>query len=82
MVTELEQRRNAAVAKTAELAALMNQPEAARVPSRVEVFPELIQGSDEWHAQRRGMITASAIGTLITARRPWPSLSNDTAADP
>lgn len=31
-------------------------------------LPDLIQGSDEWHAQRRGMVTASAIGRLITAR--------------
>ena len=29
-------------------------------------LPDLIQGSDEWHDQRRGIITASVIGQLIT----------------
>ena len=29
-------------------------------------LPDLIQGSDQWHDQRRGIITASVIGQLIT----------------
>ena len=29
-------------------------------------LPELVQGSDEWHDQRRGIVTASVVGTLIT----------------
>lgn len=33
------------------------------------VHDKLIQGSDEWFDQRRGMITASAVGRLITTRR-------------
>lgn len=30
-------------------------------------MPDLIQGSDEWLAQRRGMVTASVVGQLVTA---------------
>lgn len=33
------------------------------------VHNDLIQGSDEWLDQRRGMITASAVGQLITVRK-------------
>jgi hypothetical protein len=29
-------------------------------------YPELIQGTDEWHEQRRGMVTASVVGQLMT----------------
>lgn len=32
------------------------------------VYPELIQGSDEWLNQRRGIVTASAVGQLISLR--------------
>lgn len=32
-------------------------------------LPDLIQGTDEWHDQRRGMVTASAMGLLLTTRR-------------
>lgn len=31
-------------------------------------FPDVIQGSDEWHDQRRGMVTASVVGQLITTK--------------
>ncbi|ANN16201.1 hypothetical protein SD37_11495 [Amycolatopsis orientalis] len=31
-------------------------------------FPDVIQGSDEWHDQRRGIITASVVGQLITPK--------------
>lgn len=31
------------------------------------VLPDLLQGTDEWHDQRRGMVTASAVGRLLTA---------------
>src|SRR5690348_1335119 len=30
-------------------------------------LPELIQGTAEWHDQRRGMVTASVVGQLLTA---------------
>jgi hypothetical protein len=31
-------------------------------------FPDVIQGSDQWHDQRRGIITASVVGQLITPK--------------
>lgn len=34
----------------------------------LHVLPELIQGSDEWLEQRRGMVTASVVGQLITPK--------------
>lgn len=40
-------------------------------------YPDLIQGTDEWHAVRRGIVTASVVGRLLT-----PVLkvaSNDTS---
>lgn len=33
------------------------------------ILPNLIQGTDEWHDQRRGLITASVVGKLITVRK-------------
>lgn len=36
--------------------------------SKLEIFPDVVQGSDDWHDQRRGMVTASAIGSLVSAR--------------
>ncbi len=33
-------------------------------------LPDLIQGSPEWHDQRRGMVTASVVGKLITVGAP------------
>lgn len=32
----------------------------------LHVYPDVVQGSDEWHDQRRGMVTASVIGQLVT----------------
>ncbi|MBM4626688.1 hypothetical protein GS453_14690 [Rhodococcus hoagii] len=32
-------------------------------------LPSLVQGTDEWHDQRRGLVTASAVGKLITTRK-------------
>lgn len=32
----------------------------------LHILNELIQGSDEWHDQRRGIVTASVVGKLIT----------------
>lgn len=29
-------------------------------------LPDLIQGSDQWHEQRRGLVTASVVGKLLT----------------
>ena len=33
------------------------------------IHPELVQGSDEWLKQRRGMLTASVVGQLLTVRK-------------
>lgn len=32
----------------------------------LHTYPDAVQGSDEWHEQRRGMVTASVVGQLIT----------------
>ncbi|MCW2785206.1 MAG: hypothetical protein JWP74_1723 [Marmoricola sp.] len=32
-------------------------------------LPDLVQGSLEWHDQRRGIVTASVVGKLITVRK-------------
>ena len=34
------------------------------------ILPELIQGTPEWHDQRRGLVTASVVGHLIAAGPP------------
>lgn len=33
------------------------------------VYPDVIQGSDEWHDQRRGIVTASVVGQLVTPKQ-------------
>ena len=42
----------------------------------LHVLHDLEQGSDAWHDQRRGMVTASVVGKLITAKTLKPA-SND-----
>jgi hypothetical protein len=37
-------------------------------PGVVETFPDLVQRSDEWYQQRCGLITASAVGGLLTTK--------------
>lgn len=32
----------------------------------LHIVPDLVQGSEEWHAQRRGIVTASVVGKLVT----------------
>lgn len=34
------------------------------------IYPDVIQGSDEWHDQRRGIVTASVVGQLINIGAP------------
>lgn len=46
--------------------------------SELHTFPDIEQGSDEWHDIRRGLITASSIGALITTKTMKPA-SNDTS---
>lgn len=38
----------------------------------LRILPDLVQGSDEWLDQRRGMVTASAVGQLLSVRHPGP----------
>jgi hypothetical protein len=37
------------------------------------IHTDIIQGSDEWHNQRRGIVTASVIGKLITPKTVKPA---------
>lgn len=36
-------------------------------------YPDIIQGTDEWHDQRRGIPTASSVGKIITAKTLKPA---------
>ena len=36
----------------------------------LHILADLIQGTDDWHDQRRGMVTASAVGRLVTYGPP------------
>jgi hypothetical protein len=44
----------------------------------LHVLADLLQGSDEWLDQRRGMVTASVVGKLVTATTVKPA-SNDNS---
>ncbi len=35
----------------------------------LQILPNLVQGSDDWLEQRRGLVTASVVGQLITTRK-------------
>lgn len=39
----------------------------------LRTYPDLIQGTDEWLKQRRGIITASVVGKLITPKTVAPA---------
>lgn len=41
-------------------------------------LPDMVQGTEEWHAQRRGLVTASVVGQLITTKT-MKAASNDTS---
>ena len=43
-------------------------------------FPDVVQGSEEWHDLRRGMVTASVVGTLITPSTIKPASNVQTRA--
>jgi hypothetical protein len=49
---------------------------AGRRLMSLQTFPDVEQGSTAWHDQRRGLVTASVVGTLITAKTLKPA-SND-----
>lgn len=38
--------------------------------TNLRILPDLIQGSEEWHDQRRGLVTASVVGKLVTVGPP------------
>ena len=76
MTTISLDERRAAVEATRALAEAMGQ--AMPSESRLETFPDILQGTDEWYDQRRGMLTASAIGQMITAKTLAPA-NNDTS---
>jgi putative phage-type endonuclease len=42
------------------------------------VIRDLVQGSEEWHAARRGIVTASTVGQLVTPSTLKPA-ANDTS---
>lgn len=44
----------------------------------LQIFNDIEQGTDEWHALRRGIITASVVGLLITTKTRKPA-ANDTS---
>lgn len=41
-------------------------------------MPDLIQGTDEWHDQRRGLVTASVVDQLLTTKTVQPA-KNDAS---
>jgi len=45
---------------------------APRSPGHLRELPDLIQGSEDWHDQRRGMVTASVVGQLVSVNTPDP----------
>ena len=36
----------------------------------IREMPHLIQGTEEWYNQRRGIVTASVVGQLVSTRKP------------
>ena len=46
----------------------------------LEVFPNLEQGSEAWHAARRGIITASVVGQFITPKTIKVATNDKTRA--
>lgn len=71
----------AAISKTyvppAPAAATEPDP-VATGPVALEIFDGIEQGSDEWHEIRRGIVTASVVGKLITEKTMKPS-RNETS---
>lgn len=48
------------------------------IKTGLHVYDDVAQGTDEWHALRRGIVTASVIDTLITTKTMKPA-TNDTS---
>ena len=45
--------------------------------SSLRIYRDLVQGTDEWLEARRGIVTASVVGQLLTAG--WKVAANDTS---
>jgi hypothetical protein len=75
---ELATRRAAMDGLGDLMAAAMDPPVLPELPGRLDTFPDLIQGTDEWLDQRRGMITASVVGQLLTTKN-LAVADNDTS---
>jgi hypothetical protein len=60
------------------MSATITEPGTDSGPSDISlhVYNDIQQGSDEWHALRRGIITASVVGQFITPKTVKPA-SND-----
>src|SRR5215213_5995192 len=68
-ITDLADRSAAADEITRPLAEALQQPVPFRAAdSRLDLYPEILHRSDEWYEARRGIITASVIGRLITPK--------------
>lgn len=46
----------------------------------LRTFPDVIQGTDAWHDQRRGIVTASVVGRLITPATIKPANNPESRA--
>jgi predicted phage-related endonuclease len=46
----------------------------------LHIYNELVQGSDEWLAARRGIVTASVVGQLITPKTVKPATNDYSRA--
>ncbi len=46
--------------------------------STLTEYPEIEQGTDEWHDQRRGIVTASVVGQLLTANTKQPAVNDSS----
>jgi putative phage-type endonuclease len=44
----------------------------------LHIFDQIEQGSEAWHDQRRGIVTASVVGKLITARTLKPAENDES----
>lgn len=56
------------------------QPKEDTPKPSIRYLPNLIQGSDEWLEQRRGMVTASVVGKLITPKTVKPAANPESRA--
>ena len=47
----------------------------------LKIFEDLVQGTPEWLAARRGIVTASAVGQLITPSTVKPAKNDRSRAN-